>query len=64
MNNFKTGKNKSAQDMQDEIFRRMSAEKKIKMVSNFFELAKELNPQYFKYYGTEKTSYKHSPNTR
>jgi len=35
---------KSAQDIQDEIFRKMSAEKKLKLASDFFKVAKILNP--------------------
>lgn len=34
---------KTAQEIQDDIFSRMPAEKKIKMVSNFFEFGKKLN---------------------
>ena len=41
-------KRNTAQEMQDEILRRMSAEKKLKQVSVFFELAKKLNPDYFR----------------
>lgn len=38
---FKTG-----QDLQDEIYRNMSADKKMQVVSGFFSLAKELNPNF------------------
>lgn len=54
--------NKSPQDVQDEIFRRMSAESKIKMVSNFFELGKKLNPNYPHNHGTRKIINGHSKN--
>ena len=39
---MKTKKQKSAQDMQDEIFRKMSMEKKIELWANFWLLGKEL----------------------
>lgn len=64
MTNFTNFKKKSAQDMQDDIFRRMPAKKKIKMVSDLFELAKELNPRYFKQYGTEKVAHRYSQNIK
>ena len=38
---------KTAKEIQDEIFRQMPAEKKIKLTSAFFHLAKKLNPSYF-----------------
>jgi hypothetical protein len=41
--NNKLKENKVAQEMQDEIFRKMSAEKKIKLVSQFFEFGKVLS---------------------
>ncbi|MDO8522835.1 MAG: hypothetical protein Q7S12_00920 [bacterium] len=46
---------KKGQEIQDEIFMRMSAEKKIHLASGFFELAKELR-SLGKNYGTRKTS--------
>lgn len=57
-------KNKSAQDIQDRVFLKMSAEKKIKIVSNLFELAKKLNPEYLRNYGTAKTTDGYRKNTR
>lgn len=39
---------KTAQEIQDEIFRQMPAEKKIRLVSDFFSYARKLNPSYFK----------------
>jgi hypothetical protein len=39
---------KSAQVIQDEIFRKMSAERKIKLTSDFFHFMTKLNPYYFK----------------
>ena len=57
-------KKKSAQDIQDGVFLKMSAEKKITMVGNLFELAKELNPRYLKRHGTEKVAHRHSANIR
>ncbi|MFH0791885.1 MAG: hypothetical protein V1905_01590 [bacterium] len=47
---------KQPQKIQNEIFRKMSAEKKIKMVSHFFEFGKKLN----KLNGNRKPSYKNS----
>jgi len=47
---------KQPQEMQDEIFRNMSAQKKIKMVSHFFEFGKKLN----KLNGDRRPSYKNS----
>lgn len=35
-------KEKSAQEVQDEIFRKMTAEKKLKLGSEFWQLAKDL----------------------
>ena len=42
------------QERQDNIFRKMSAEKKVKMVSQFFEFGKKLN----RLNGNRKPSYK------
>lgn len=39
---MKKAKIKSAQDIQDEIFRKMSMEKKIELWANFWLLGKEL----------------------
>jgi hypothetical protein len=41
---------KSAQDLQDEIFRKMSADKKIKLGSQLWQLAKDLAGNKF-YHG-------------
>ena len=38
---------KKAQEIQDRIFRRMPAAKKIRLASNLFALAKKLNKTYF-----------------
>lgn len=57
-------KYKSPQDIQDEIFRKMSAESKIKMVSNLFELGKKLNPDYLRNHGTREVINGHSKNFR
>jgi len=38
----------NAQDIQDNLFRKMTAEQKIKMSNNMFKFAKVLNKQYFK----------------
>lgn len=40
---------KSAQDIQDEMFRAMPAGKKLKLMSNFFSFARVLNPRAFDY---------------
>lgn len=53
----------SAQEMQDEIFRRMPAEKKLKLSAQLFNLARQLNPDYFKH-GTESASGKGSKTAR
>lgn len=50
---------KAAQDIQDEIFRKMPIEKKIKLASNFFHFARELNPRALRY-GTRRASEKNS----
>lgn len=50
----KLAEKKSAQDIQDEIFRRMPPAKKIKLASNLFAFARLLNPNAFKY-GTRRT---------
>lgn len=49
-------KTKTPEEIQDEIFRRMSAEKKVKMISQFFEFGKKLNSLN----GNRKPSYKNS----
>ncbi len=49
MSSTQTAKIKTAQDIQDEVFQKMSAEQKVKIVSNFFKLARKLNPAYFNY---------------
>jgi hypothetical protein len=36
----------TAQDLQDEIYRNMSADKKMQVVAGFFSLAKALNPDF------------------
>jgi hypothetical protein len=41
---------KTAKEMQDDIFRNMSAEKKLKLVSNFYRFGRQLN-QLGKSYG-------------
>ncbi len=45
---------KRAEEIQDNIFKKMTADKKIKMVSHFFEFGKKLN----KLNGNRKPSYK------
>ena len=54
-----TSKNKykTAQEMQDMIFRKMPAEKKLKMLDGFQRFARELN-SLGKKYGSNKTSKK------
>ena len=52
----------TAQDIQDEVFQKMSAERKVKMVSNLFKLARKLNPAYFSY-GTRKLTDKNCRDT-
>jgi len=46
---------KTAQEMQDDIFRKMSPSEKIKMMSDFYRFAKTLQ-QLGKSYGRTKTS--------
>jgi len=38
---------KTVQNLQDEIFRKMPAEKKLVLAMNFFRLAKKANPVLF-----------------
>ena len=45
----KTKKEKTAQDIQDDIFRTMSADKKINLASQLWLLAKELSPVKINY---------------
>ena len=45
-----------AEEIQDNIFKKMSAGKKVKMVSHFFEFGKKLN----KLNGDRRPSYKNS----
>lgn len=40
---------KTAQDIQDEIFRKMSVARKIKLMSDFFRFAHDLNPEGLRY---------------
>lgn len=40
---------KSAQDIQDNIFRKMSADKKLEVAAGLWLLAKELNPKNIRY---------------
>ncbi|MBI3631530.1 MAG: hypothetical protein HY219_01535 [Candidatus Staskawiczbacteria bacterium] len=50
---------KLAEKIQDDIFRKMTAEKKIKLVSQFFELGKKLNTlNDRKINGNRESSYK------
>lgn len=37
---------KTAEDLQDEIYRNMSADKKMQVVAGFLDLAKALNPDF------------------
>lgn len=39
----------SAQDIQDEIFRKMPVARKIKLMSGFFRFAHDLNPEGLRY---------------
>jgi hypothetical protein len=56
-------KAKLFQDRQDEIFRKMSAEKKIKLASDFFRFASILNHSQ-PYHGARKVVKKNSANIR
>ena len=42
---------KSAQDTQDDIFRKMSADKKLEVAAGLWLLSKELNPKNIRYDG-------------
>ncbi len=44
---MKNKRGKSAQDIQDDIFRKMSADKKLEVAAGLWLLAKELNPNHF-----------------
>lgn len=52
-------KNVSAQEIQDEIFRKMNADEKIKLGAGLWHLGKELNPNHC-YYGRNYRSARHS----
>ena len=54
---------KSAEDKQDELFRQMSAEKKIKLASDFFKLARTIKDSK-PVYGTRGTASKNSRDSR
>ncbi len=43
INLFKWPKGKTGQDIQDDLFKKMSAERKIELWSNFFKLIKDLS---------------------
>ena len=47
-------KQKSAQDIQDEIFRKMSAEESVRLAGRFYQFAKELNKLGESYDGTRR----------
>ncbi|MEK9170751.1 MAG: hypothetical protein AAB789_00335 [Patescibacteria group bacterium] len=58
---MKNKRKKSAQDIQDDIFRKMSADKKLEVAAGLWLLAKELNPSSIRYDGINRpaaTSYK------
>ena len=63
-NKSSKGKNgaRNIQQMQDDIFRKMSAGKKIKLASSFFEFAKALN-KLGEDYGTRRIIAKNSRNS-
>ena len=46
---MKNKRKKSAQDIQDDIFRKMSADKKLEVATGLWLLAKELNPNNIRY---------------
>ncbi len=46
-------KGKTGQDIQDKLFKKMSAERKIELWSNFFKLVKDLSGGKI-YYGTNR----------
>lgn len=48
---------KSAEDIQNDIFRKMSAEKSIKLASDFYSFARSLN-KLGENYGTRRTAKK------
>lgn len=51
---MKNKKQKSAQDIQDEIFRKMSAEESVKLSGQFYQFAKVLNKLGENYDGTRR----------
>ena len=51
---------KKAQEIQDKIFKKMTAEQKIKLVSSFFRFARKLN----KLNGNRGFTYKNRPDIR
>jgi len=54
---------KSAQDIQDNIFRKMPVGKKIRLASNFFALARKLNKSV-NFYGTGRIIISHRKNPK
>ena len=56
-------KQKSAQDIQDDIFRKMSAEQSIRLASNFYHFARTLNRLGNHYDGTRRTVKKNRQNS-
>ena len=57
-------KSKSAQDIQDDIFRKMSAEKSVQLAGEFYRFAKQLNKLGERYDGTRRTFDKSRAHTR
>lgn len=51
---MKNKRKKSAQDIQDNIFRKMSADKKLEVAAGLWLLAKELNPNNVRYGGVNR----------
>lgn len=51
---MKNKRKKSAQDIQDDIFRKMSADKKLEVAAGLWLLAKELNPNNIRYGGVNR----------
>lgn len=54
---------KSAEEVQDAIFRRMSASHKLKLASDFYAFARVLN-KLGKHYGTGRTAAKNRRNSK
>lgn len=61
---MKFNKNKTAQDIQDDIFRKMSAEESIRLAGSFYRFGRMLNKLGENYDGTRRTFKKNIRSSR